>query len=226
MRCPSCEGFVQDGAMFCTACGTQTAPGPQGEWGTPLPPPPAPGMPLPHTYQPPPKDDSGTFVKVIVIVVVVVLLVAMMFAIFWMGILGAMDDIPDERITLNLAAPVVTQRVITNVSIWDATVEVNLVTPRNTMTLWAGVEILIFSRNDMDLMRTPLLPDDPSNYDDATNGWIDVEGWYIDTSTDLFIDEGDAIKVTGMDDRYESSTLEIIFVGDVIGTIILPTDFP
>ena len=183
-------------------------------------------MPLPHTYQPPPKDDSGTFVKVIVIVVVVVLLVAMMFAIFWMGILGAMDDIPDERITLNLAAPVVTQRVITNVSIWDATVEVNLVTPRNTMTLWAGLEILIFSRNGMDLMRTPLLPNDPSNYDDATNGWIDVEGWYIDTSTDLFIDEGDAIKVTGMDDRYKRSTLEIISMGGVIGTIRLPTDFP
>ena len=226
MRCPSCGGFVQDGAMFCTACGAQTAPGPQGQWGAPLPPPPAPGMPMPHPYQPPPKDDSGTFVKVIVIVVVVVILVAIMFAIIWMGILGAIDDNPDERLTLNLAAPVVTQREISNVTIWDATINVNLITPRDDMTLWAGVEILIFSRNGMDLMRTPLLPNDPSSYDDATNGWVDVEGWYIETSPDLFIDEGEAIKVTGMDDRYESSTLEIIFMGDVIGTIRLPTDFP
>ena len=164
--------------------------------------------------------------KVVVIVVVVVFLVAMMFAIIWVGILGAIDDIPDERLTLNLAAPVVTQREISNVNIWDATINVNLVTPRDAMTLWAGVEVLIFSRNGMDLTETPLLPNDPSNYDDATNGWVDVEGWYIETSPDLFIDEGEAIKVTGMDDRYESSTLEIIFMGDVIGTIRLPTDFP
>ncbi len=165
--------------------------------------------------------------KVAVIVVVVVVLVAVMFAIIWMGILGAIDDLPDERLTLNLAPPDVTQREITNVTIWDATVEVNLVTPRNTMALWAGVVIVVMSRDGMILLtRTPLLPDNPSDYDDATNGWVDVEGWYIDTSTDLFIDEGDAIKVTGMDDRYESSTLEIIFMGDVIGTIRLPTDFP
>lgn len=229
LRCPSCGGFVQDGAMFCTACGAQTAPGPQGQWGAPLPPPPAQGMPLPqpYPYQPPPKDDSGTFVKVIVIVVVVVVLLAIMFAIIWMGILGAIDDIPDERLTLNLAAPAVTQREIANVTIWDLTIEVNLVTPRDTMVLWAGVEIFIFSREGVDLQTgMPLVPDDPSNYDDATNGWIDVEGWYIETSLDLFIDEGEAIKVTGMDDRYEGSTLEIVSMGDVVGTIRLPTDFP
>ena len=165
--------------------------------------------------------------KVIVIVVVVVVLLAMVtFAIMWMGILGAIDNIPDERLTLNLAAPVVTQREIANVTIWDATINVNIVTPRDTMALWTGVEIFIISRNGMDLTERPLLPDDPRNYDDATNGWVDVEGWYIETSLDLFIEEGEAVKVTGMDDRYESSILEIIFMGDVIGSIMLPTDFP
>lgn len=182
-------------------------------------------MPLPHPYQPPPKDDSGTIVKVVVIVVVAVVLLAIMFAIIWMGILGAIDDLPDERLTLNLAPPAVTQREIANVTIWDTTVEVNLVTPRDTMALWAGVEIVIFSR-DGPLLTTTLLPDDPSNYDDATKGWVDVEGWYIEAFPDLFIDEGDAIKVTGMDDRYESSTLEIIFMGNVIGSIRLPMNFP
>lgn len=242
MKCPNCGGYVQDGAMFCTACGAQTAPGPQGQWGAPPPPPPPAGAPQPgqqgppppypyqqpYQYQPPPKETSSTVVKVVAIVIVVaVVLAVLMVAIFWMGVLSVIDDLPDDRVTLNLASPSVETREITNITHWDAVVNINKITPSDSRVMWLSVLVIVKAADGSVLLtQTVPMPDSPASYDDATNGWVDVEIWYIDVGSDMFLDSGDAMKITGMDDGYEGAWIEFTYLGNRIGSITLPTNFP
>jgi hypothetical protein len=136
---------------------------------------------------------------------------------------------PDEKTTVNLASPSVNTRDIANVTHWDTVININLVTPRDATVAWSDVVVMVRDADGQVLLqRTEALPDDPSSYDDAANGWVDVQVWYIDTDAVGVVGAGDAIKITGMDDRYEGGYVEVVDADEVerIGSITLPTNFP
>jgi hypothetical protein len=163
---------------------------------------------------------------VAVVIVIAVVSVTVLAAVFWMGFTGIITEEPIGMITVNIASPNVQQRLVSDVVHYDAVLNINKITPRDTLVFWTSVEMIIKAADGSVLMtRTVPLPDDPTMYDDAANGWVEVEVWFIDVSSDIFVDAGDALKITGMDERYEGSYVEITYKGDRIGSITLPTDF-
>ncbi len=219
--------------MFCTACGAQLAPGPQGQFGPPPPPPPPTGQPMPQPYPyqqpypyppPPKKDDSGTIIKVVVIVIVVLILLAVVAAaLFFMGLMSLVEDLPNDPVVV-MAAPRVTSRQLGNNTIWDATLEIAQVTPSDVR--WDDLTIYIESRDGTVLLDEMIVGlDDPTLYDDATDGWVDVQLWYVESPSDGTMDAGEAIKVTGMDERYQGATVELL-LDDLVGIVNLPLNFP
>ena len=181
---------------------------------------------MPH--QPPPKEGSDTAFRVVAIAIVVIfLLIVVLGVIFFMGFLSGIPEDNHYHDEVILSAPKVTQRQISNVTVWDAALDINTVRPSDFEPNWSYVRIKITSRDGMTLLSiVGLDPDDPHSYDDASNGWVDVEAWYIDKNSNTLLDEGDTIKLTGMDDRYQGSTVEVLRAGEQIGTLTLPLNFP
>ena len=226
MLCPECGKFVQDGSMFCTACGAQTAPGPNGEWGAPPPPPPEPGMPVPHKR--PPRDGSAQAIKIVaIVVVVIVILIAVIGIISLMGLLSLYESNPPVQTVIDMQVPRVDQRQISNVTVWDATLEIDTITPRSGEVWWDNLQVSVQSREGEDLFtyHRPLI-DDPRSYDDAANGWVDVQVWYVSMEDSSLVSQGDIIKITGMDERYQGGTIYIREKGSETVILTLPLDFP
>jgi hypothetical protein len=63
-------------------------------------------------------------------------------------------------------------------------------------------------------------------YDNGTDGWVETQVWYVETTVDGFIDEGEALKITGMHDRFEGGRISIRYTGEQVGSMTLPTNFP
>jgi len=256
MNCPNCGKYVPDGAMFCTTCGAPTSgqpqappppPPPQQPYQQPPPqyqqpppqyqqPPPQQTYPPPYPqqyqqplpYRPPPKDDTGTLAKVAVIVIVVVVVaIVVAAAIFWFAFFSIVDDNIDGDVTLSLSAPSVSQRDIGGTEYWDALMNVNKVSPGSALVSWVGTSVIVKNTFGQVLMqRTNLMPDNPALYDDASDGSVDAEGWYVDIRSDVFVSAGDSIKLTGLDADYEGATIEVYDFTDRIGSVVLPTNFP
>jgi hypothetical protein len=166
-------------------------------------------------------------VKVVAVVIVVaVVLAVVLVAIFWMGVLSVIDDLPDDRVTLNLASPSVQSREISNVTHWDAVININKMTPNDANVMWISLVVVIKSADGSVLLTQTVPLPDGGSYDDASNGWVDVEIWYVDTDSDMFVDAGDAMKITGMDDTYEGALVDLTYLGNRAGSVTLPTDFP
>jgi len=167
-------------------------------------------------------------IKVVAIVVVVIcLLIVVMGASFFMGVLSLIDESPEEQNVINFQAPRVSQRQVSNVTVWDATLEVDRVTPRESGVWWDTLQLSVLSREGDVLFayHNPAI-DDPQSYDDATNGWVDVEAWYIDLENNTLLRQGDIIKITGMDERYQGATIMIREKGTQTVTLQLPLNFP
>lgn len=255
MNCSNCGKYVPDGATFCTSCGTPTSgqpqapppPPPQQPYQQPPPqyqqpppqyqqpppqqpyPPPYPQQyqqPLPH--RPPPTDDTGTLAKVaLIIIVVVVVVIVVAAAIFWFAIFSIVDDNIGGDVTVNLASPSVTIRDIGGTTYWDAVVNINKVTPGGALVSWVGTSVIV--KNDFGqvlLERTNLVRNNPTMYDDDSDGTVDAEAWYVDTNSDMFVSSGDSFKLTGLTDDYEGATVEMYDFTDRIASTVLPTDFP
>lgn len=223
---------MQDGATFCTACGAQMAPGPGGQWGAPPPPPVPAHYPPPQQYQPAQPvpsskgDEQGGLLRVIVIIlVVIVVLVAVGGALFLMGIQDFIDNQAEEPL-VTFSRPVVGPREISNVTVWDATLRVAQVTPQDRDVYWDDLTITIKDREGFVLQSEAIAGlDGSAPYDDAANGWVDVEFWYGESPVDSALDPGEAIIITGMDLQYQGSSV-IVLLGDaVIGTVSLPLIF-
>jgi hypothetical protein len=183
---------------------------------------------MPQPYQRPTGDDTGTALKLTAIVIVVVLILAFAFVAIMMDRDFFINSEPTEKVTVNLASPNVSTREIANVTHWDAVLNFNQVTPSDSSVPWTNVLVTIRDADGSMLLASAMpLSDDPFSYDDAANGWVDVEVWFIEvTFNDSSLDAGDALKVTGMDVRYEGATIDINNYGDRIGSITLPTNFP
>ena len=245
MRCPNCGGFLTDGAKFCVHCGAQMAPVHGGQ----APPPPVQryqqqqySQHPPQTmrgHPPPPPMEGSAFNKILVFAVAVVILVPVVVVVAWA--MTSSDDggggPPYEedigKITVNFASPSVQKfdRASSGppaIYVWDAVLNINKITPKEERVLWTEVRILVKSDVGSVLQTaTSMSPDGSATYDDDDGGYIDVEFWFVETTSgDTKMSAGDAIKITGMPSTWEGATIEITKAGERIGSISLPTNFP
>jgi hypothetical protein len=164
---------------------------------------------------------------VILIVVVVIIAIAVVTAMVSLLFLGIVENQGEELTTVNQSMPIVTQRDIDGTVYWDSTSTINMVTPRDADVPWSDVRVDIKAPTGSVLL--PLsrpLPDDPSTYDDASGGSVDVEVWFVDVDGDGQLEAGDSLKITGMTNAYEGSIVEMMLSARRIAESRLPMDFP
>ncbi len=162
------------------------------------------------------------------LVVVLVIAAPFLVAMGWLFISGAVTSTEEQRLTVQLSSPSVTQRTISDQHFWDTVLNINMVTPRDEDVLWADISVAIkSSTGNILLPSTQLSYDIWEFYDDGSDGSVDVEVWFIDITTgDNRLSAGDAIKITGMTAEFEGGFVQILRSGRIIGDSLLPTDFP
>jgi len=163
-----------------------------------------------------------------VAVVILVISVPIVVAMSWLFISGAVTSTEDERLTVQLSSPSVSQRMISDQAYWDTVLNINKVTPKDENVRWADVSIAIkTSDGGILLPNTPVSPDNRDFYDNDFDGSVDVEGWFVEITTgDDRLSAGDAIKITGMTIEYEGGFVQVLRSGRIIADSRLPTDFP
>lgn len=160
-----------------------------------------------------------------VIVVIVLIAIPVILAIMWLGILTDVIEEETEKVTINLASPGMSQRTIIDQTYWDADMNINTVKPDLALVSYEDIRVIIKASDGSVLIpATEPLPDDPSDYDDGSDGTVDVEVWY-DSYTIIMV-EGDSFILTGMTDAYEGALVQIMHKDRLIGSTTLPTNFP
>ena len=158
------------------------------------------------------------------IVVILVIFVPVVIAIFFFS--SALVSTDDERLTVNLASPSVSQRMISGEPYWDAVLNINKVTPRDEDVPWLSISVVIKSNNGgLLLSNTPVSLDIEGGYDGTSDGIVFVEVWFVAINPKR-LSAGDAIKITGMTQNFEGGLVQILQKGRIIGDTQLPTDFP
>ena len=196
---------------------------PQGQ----QPPPPAYAsapMPSPyHAYGPPGKEDIPPWV--VVLVVVLIIAFSGVMTVIWLATSGPADDIAVEMTTVNLANPQVETRTVGEEVYYDATMNINKITPRGENVAWEDVRVIVIS-SDGSVLLTATQPSwhDPAEYDDGSDGSVDVQVWYVCSDAGPNMREGDALKLTGMTLDYEGALIEVTLWGERIASVVLPTD--
>lgn len=162
------------------------------------------------------------------VVVIVLIAIPIILAIMWLGIFVSVIEEETEKVTLTLASPDVTQRMITDQTYWDAEIEINKVTPNLALITFSEVKVIVKSSDGSVLIpSTKPLYDEPSDYDDGLDGTVDVQVWYTATVPGSIVIAGDSFKLTGMTDTdYEGALVQITRDGKIIGSTTLPTNFP
>jgi hypothetical protein len=129
----------------------------------------------------------------------------------------------EEKVTVNLSISSVEERTVTDGTCWDATLDVNKITPRGEKVIWREVRIIIKGADGNVLDPAINLElDEPSLYHEIITK---PQFWYVDTDDNNRMDAGDQIKITGLDMRYEGALVYPIKAGEQIGSITLPSDF-
>lgn len=238
MRCSGCGTEIQPGLTRCPTCGRPTELPPPPPPQAPPPPQPQYGQYPPQAQYPPygapapaPSQGMSTLGKVILIIAVVVVVgiivaVALIYVVF-LGVVEEVTTPENEKVTVNLASPIMQQRDIDSTTYWDAALNVNKVTPRNVELQWSDVRLI--ARSSMGSVLIPPLPLDEDGtmaYDDASDGIVVVEVWFVDVDGDGLFEAGDTIKLTGMTTEYEGALVELHRSGELIASGTLPTDFP
>lgn len=162
------------------------------------------------------------------LVVVLVIAVPFVAAIGWLAISGAVTSTEEQRLTVNLATPSVTHRLISDQHHWDTVLNINKATPRDEDVIWAEISIVVHHNDGSILLpSTQVSPDIGGVYDDGSDGSVDVEVWFVEITTgDNRLSAGDAIKITGMTADFEGGFIQILRSGRISGDSFLPTDFP
>ena len=204
MYCPRCGARVDAGFRWCPQCGATLPPEMLRQ-------------PPPHLQRRPADDWMN---RILVITVVIVLL--FLFAMF--AVLLFMEPISpeEEKLTVQLSSPVISQRSIGGETCWDLVVTINKVTPKDEKVQWIEVKVVIKSADGSVLdFATPILRDAGAYADPPT-----TQFWYVDVVRDGKMGAGDSIKVTGLDLFYEGALLQLMKTGRIIGDVKLPTEFP
>ena len=176
------------------------------------------------------KDDDA--VSPVIGTILMVAITVVLAAVLWLMVSGMIQDPEDEKLTIQLSSPSVSQ-YDRNGACWDAVLNINKLTPKDEKVKWTEVRIAIKGSGGSILNQAtaPLAdgsvvpyPDISAPYDPA----VDVDFWFVDiTAGDVKVGAGDSIKITGMNDAlYEGATIQILKAGKIIGDSTLPTDFP
>ena len=179
-------------------------------------------------YRPPmPARKDVSAGKIAIILIVAFFLVIVAPTVLYLIVVNLGPDYDEPRITINMAMPEPIQRQIGGTSHWDVTSRVNMVSPSGTKLLWSEVRIIVKSSMGALLIPATLpSPDAPASYDDASDGTVDVEAWFIDVDGDGNLEAGDTLKLTGIGASYEGAVVEMVKAGARIASLTLPTDFP
>ena len=109
---------------------------------------------------------------------------------------------------------------------WQGYININKITPVWIMYTWADLQIRILNRTGFELVTNSSVVLDPREYDlDDTDG-VDIGLYYVDIQYDGKLGAGDTIKFTGLTDAFVGAVVEYYYNGRLLGTSVLPTDFP
>ena len=146
---------------------------------------------------------------------------------YWVAVYDAPPDFNVSHTTINIASPVMSNRTIDGEVRWDASFGINKITPKDQTIKWSDLYLVIRRENGSYLQQQlKLEQDDPSRYDNASDGSIKVETWYLDhTGGGKNADSGDVIVVTGLGKGLEGCSVSIMREGYQQGSIVLPMDF-
>jgi hypothetical protein len=123
-------------------------------------------------------------------------------------------------VVINLSFPSVESGDPGTGLVYNATMEINKITPKDAVTKWTSLTVVI-----KDSMGSVLVQETPLSKDNGIYGST-VELWYVEEVGDeTTADAGDKIMVTGMADTYEGAMLEILDRGERASSITFPTDF-
>ena len=191
---------------------------------------------LPQPYgQTPNSDDSerlalgespskGQSRSSRILAIVAVCCVVFLIAFYFFALTQMSDPVPPARI--ELMNPTVEQRSIDGQIRWDTIIHISRLVPDDARFLWTEILIVIRS-SDGDVLNIQTRPqEDIGRYDDATDGTIDVEFWFIKVFWVDHLRAGDVIKITGMNSTYEGAIIEVVYQRYRIDHITLPTNFP
>jgi len=175
------------------------------------------------------KNDDA--VSPVIGTILMVAITVVLAAVLWLMVSGMLTSGDDEKITVNLASPSVQSfdrdpgaPVFT---VWDATMNVNKITPKDEKVSWSEVKMIVKSSAGSVLQPSIGLTQDTLTYDDIDGAVVDLEFWYVETTTgDTKMSAGDGIKITGMPQAWEGAIVELLKGGERIASATLPTNFP
>jgi hypothetical protein len=102
-----------------------------------------------------------------------------------------------------------------------------MITPKDEKVSWSEVKMIVKSSAGSVLQPSIGLTQDTLTYDDIDGAVVDLEFWYVETTTgDTKMSAGDGIKITGMPQAWEGAIVELLKGGERIASATLPTNFP
>lgn len=125
------------------------------------------------------------------------------------------------NVTITLSSPTVWQMTRT-VTCWDAEMNVDAVNPAGVQVPWADLRVSVISTHTTVLLSETALAKDEGAYSDPAT----PEAWFSDVTDAGWVQQGDAIRLTGMDASWEGATVSLMLDGELVVSIRLPTDFP
>lgn len=246
MRCSLCGFEVKAMVRFCPGCGQELI-GPSTEpvqthppiwshddeqeranYGL------APDYHGPYAYTP--KGSGSPKSGLSMDRVAVITKISVVFLIFILGGLflyyWTVPDIPsggEGQISVNIASTQMESRIIDGDQYWDATFFVNKLRPKDQTISWEEIKVSVKDQAGRTLFKNlKVFRDNPSNYDNALDGRLDVETWFIkmvENPNNYKIEAGDTLKITGLTSDYMRAKIVIKFNGDQISSLTLPSDF-
>ncbi len=173
------------------------------------------------------KNDDA--VSPVIGTILMVAITVVLAAVLWLMVSGMISTSDEERITVNLQSPDVqaaeaARYAAQGTVVYDATLNINKITPKEEKVLWTEVRIIVKGASGSVLQSAAPLALDGSAAYSAANPVV-VEYWYVETTGDTKMGAGDGIKVTGMPDTWEGATIELTKAGERIAEANLPTDF-
>jgi flagellin-like protein len=165
------------------------------------------------------KNDDA--VSPVIGTILMVAITVVLAAVLWLMVSGMISSDDDEKTTINLAAPQVSQKS-DNATRWNVRIDINKITPKDVKVLWTEAKIIVKSSTGSVLdPATDLLADTGGPYAN-TSAFYYVET----TSGDTKLGAGDGLKLTGLTQTYEGATVELTKGGERIASATLPTNFP
>jgi hypothetical protein len=164
-------------------------------------------------------------IAIIIFSVIIIILVVAIAAVYFWG--PDYDDTGYEHTKVNIAFPDVNSRDVGGSVHWDATLNINKVTPKDERIRWNQLRVVVKGADGSVLNPHSSMDQDWGIYDDGSDGSVDVEFWFVETTTgDTFLSAGDAVRLTGLTEAYEGAHVELHVAGERVASITLPTDFP